>query len=50
MSKESRAVDTRYSEQEFRNFLDYTIQKGLLNESTARARKAAAQRILAVLD
>jgi hypothetical protein len=43
-------MDTKYSEQELGNFLDYTIEKGLLNESTARARKIAAQRILAVLD
>jgi hypothetical protein len=43
-------MDTRYSEEQLSSFLDYTVQKGLLNESTGKSRKIAAQRILAVLD
>ena len=44
------AMDLRRSEAEFLKFLDYVGNKGLLNPTTAYARKKAAEAILAVLD
>ncbi len=43
-------MDTKYSEQELVTFLGYLGSKGLMNESTANARKIAAQKVLSVLE
>lgn len=43
-------MDTKFSEQELVTFLDYLGTKGLMNESTANARKIAAQKLLSVLE
>ena len=43
-------MDTKFSEQELVTFLDYLRTKGLMNESTANARKIAAQKLLSVLE
>lgn len=43
-------MDSRYSEAELFKFLDYLGSKGLMNESTANARRVAAQKVLSVLE
>lgn len=40
----------KYSEEEVLKFLDYVGSKGLMNESTARARKIAVQKFLGILE
>lgn len=43
-------MDDRKSREALAEFLDYLAQKGLLADATARARKAAASKILGILD
>jgi hypothetical protein len=43
-------MDLRYSEAELLKFFDYVANKGLMKPATARARKAAAQKVLSVLE
>jgi hypothetical protein len=43
-------MDSKFSEQELVTFLDYLGTKGLMNQSTANARKIAAIKVLSVLE
>jgi hypothetical protein len=45
-----RKMDGKKSRAAVLEFLEYVAQKGLMAEATARARKAAASRVLAILD
>lgn len=40
----------KYSEEALMQFMDWVIEKGLLNKQTASSRKTAAQKVLGVLD
>ncbi|MEY4729720.1 MAG: hypothetical protein RL020_878 [Pseudomonadota bacterium] len=40
----------KFSTSEFLSFLDYVIDKGLLNRATATSRKSAALKVLEILD
>lgn len=43
-------MDSRYSENELAEFLDYVCAKGLIKEATAKSRKVAALKVLSALD
>ncbi len=44
------AMDTDYSLASFMSFMDYLSDKHILNKNTAQSRKAAANKVFAVLD
>ena len=45
-----RAMETDYSLASFMSFMDYLSDKHILNKNTAQSRKAAANKVFAVLD
>ncbi|WFP78742.1 hypothetical protein [Mesorhizobium sp. WSM4906] len=48
--RKDAAMNGKRSREALLEFLDYLARKGLMNQTTARSRKAAANKVLAILD